>query len=134
MTSPYPYAKTDGVNAAKNSPGRRRVGIAAAVLALVGAVVAVGYSSFRATYHARHLATQPAAAEVTRVFRIEGMHCDGCAASITQRVQKMPGVRSVRVSFEEGKGWFTTEPGRPSVSELVQAVKDAGYKPEPIEK
>lgn len=38
----------------------------------------------------------------TTTFRIDGMHCDGCADRIRTLLGKEPGVREARVSFAEG--------------------------------
>jgi len=37
----------------------------------------------------------------TVIFKIGGMHCDGCADRIQRLLGKEPGVRQARVSFAE---------------------------------
>ncbi|MFA4952785.1 MAG: heavy metal-associated domain-containing protein, partial [Candidatus Pacearchaeota archaeon] len=34
-----------------------------------------------------------------KIYKIEGMHCVGCANSIERAVKKINGVKSVRVNF-----------------------------------
>lgn len=37
------------------------------------------------------------------IFRIAGMHCDGCAATIKMLVEREPGVLMADVRFGEGE-------------------------------
>ena len=38
----------------------------------------------------------------TTTLKIDGMHCDGCAARIQSLLSKEPGVREAAVSFADG--------------------------------
>ena len=75
---------------------------------------------------------QPLVAEPgTRVLalKVEGMHCDGCAAAIAARVGKVDGVRKVRVSFPARTAWVMVEQTRdPGEAAIVKAIEDLGYK------
>jgi copper chaperone len=69
--------------------------------------------------------TMPAA---TRVFAVKGMHCDGCAARIAGDLQKLPGILSARVSFDQAKAWVNVGPNPPADAAIEKAVADAGYQ------
>ena len=52
----------------------------------------------------------------TTTFKIEGMHCDGCAYTIKTRVEKQPGVQMATVSFSEGQARILYDPQAINVS------------------
>ena len=63
---------------------------------------------------------------------VEGMHCQGCADTISKRVQTLPGVKEVRVSFARKTAWVLVEDGSATRSaQIEKAVADAGYKARP---
>ncbi len=43
-------------------------------------------------------------------FKIEGMHCDGCANTIKTPVEKEPGVKVASVSFADGQARILYDP------------------------
>ncbi len=62
-------------------------------------------------------------------FRVEGMHCTGCAQGVTQKLKGLPGVRQVRVSFPAQAAWVTSPEGEEDVTpSVVEAVEALGYK------
>lgn len=62
----------------------------------------------------------------TRIYSVNGMHCDHCVASVREEVSEVPGVARVDVDLEagrlevEGEG-FTDE-------QVRTAVEEAGYE------
>jgi len=57
---------------------------------------------------------------------IKGMTCDGCAAHAKQALEKIPGVTTAEVSYEDAKATITTSsPVEDTV--LIKAIADAGY-------
>jgi copper chaperone len=42
----------------------------------------------------------------TAKFKIEGMHCDGCARIIQSLLEKKVGVRTANVSFKESQARY----------------------------
>lgn len=60
-------------------------------------------------------------------FKIDGMHCDGCARTIEALVSTEPGVRKATVSFKarEARIWF--DPLAVSEDRLTAAICQAGY-------
>lgn len=60
-----------------------------------------------------------ASGEPTHVlqFKVVGLHCDGCAGSVRNEVARLKGVRSCRVSYEEGLA--TVEVDDPSLAQAI---------------
>jgi copper chaperone CopZ len=62
-------------------------------------------------------------------IRIEGMHCHKCEAAIKKTVQRLPGVHEVEVDFASGQASVLFDPTLVTINQLVDGVKQAGYKP-----
>ena len=63
------------------------------------------------------------------LIRIEGMHCHKCEQSIKKALQRMPGVHEVEVDFASGQASVLFDPGAINIGQLIEAVKETGYKP-----
>ena len=63
----------------------------------------------------------------TATFRIDGMHCDGCARTIEALVSTEPGVRKATVSFERREARILFDPQALSEDQLAAAIRKAGY-------
>ncbi|HEL0685798.1 TPA: copper-translocating P-type ATPase [Streptococcus equi subsp. zooepidemicus] len=63
-------------------------------------------------------------------FMLEGMHCTSCALAIEQAVKPLPGVEDVVVNVTTEKLSVTYLAARLTSAEIIQAVRDAGYKAE----
>jgi copper chaperone CopZ len=61
-------------------------------------------------------------------FKVQGMHCDGCANTIKALVERAPGVKSVAVSFEAGEARVLYDPAATSEDTLVALVERPGYR------
>jgi copper chaperone CopZ len=61
-------------------------------------------------------------------FKVEGMHCDGCAKSVTRMLSGVPGVQAVDVSLAEGKAQVSFDPSKAGLPEFKRAVERAGFK------
>jgi copper chaperone CopZ len=59
---------------------------------------------------------------------IQGMHCDGCAATLEALLGREPGVKAASVSFPARKGRILYDPGAASPATLAAAVRQAGYR------
>jgi Cu+-exporting ATPase len=81
----------------------------------------------------QHRATAVKGADVNTdrfvLIRIEGMHCHKCEQSIKKHLQRRPGVHEVEVDFASGQASVLFTPDAVTISELVDAVKESGYKP-----
>lgn len=60
-------------------------------------------------------------------FKVRGMTCNGCAASVTRVLKAVAGVERATVVLEPGSAEVTFDPARASVAALKLAVEDAGY-------
>jgi Cu+-exporting ATPase len=68
----------------------------------------------------------------THVLRIEGMHCAGCSAAITQELQSQPGVRNAIVDHLSGMATVETE-AFVTDQKLVDVVVGSGYQAQRME-
>ena len=63
------------------------------------------------------------------VLELEGLTCEGCAATVGQALSQMPDVARVQVRYPESRAEIDPKPGaRLSADALVKAVKEAGYR------
>lgn len=64
----------------------------------------------------------------TLTLRIEGMHCDGCAATIKALLDLESGVRQAAVSYKDRQARILYEPAEVDEDRLVAAIERAGYR------
>lgn len=63
----------------------------------------------------------------TATFKIDGMHCDGCARTIEALVSTEPGVRKASVSFKTHEARILFDPQALGEDQLAAAIRKAGY-------
>ncbi len=61
-------------------------------------------------------------------FKIEGMHCDGCANTIKALIDEEPRVQTVAVSFKDGLARVLYDPQVTSDDRLAAAIQKPGYR------
>ena len=61
-------------------------------------------------------------------FKVQGMTCGGCVASVTRVLKAVPGVGDVAVTLEPGTAKIAFDPARTNPSALRMAVEGAGYE------
>jgi DNA-binding transcriptional MerR regulator/copper chaperone CopZ len=61
-------------------------------------------------------------------FRIEGMHCEGCAKTIEALLGAEPGVQRAAVSFQAREAQVQFDPQATDDAHLAAAIERAGYK------
>ena len=61
-------------------------------------------------------------------LNIEGMHCTGCSTRLEKVLNNVDGVEDEKVSLEEKKADIKYDETQVSEKELIEAVKDAGFK------
>jgi Cd2+/Zn2+-exporting ATPase len=65
----------------------------------------------------------------TVVMSVDGMSCEGCASTVRESIEKLPGVSDVAISVEQGEaqltldGWSETTP-----EEIAAAIEASGYE------
>lgn len=75
-------------------------------------------------------AVAAAKAAVQANYRVEGMHCNGCAEAIVAEVSEVKGVDSVQCTFESGEARITL--GDPGAREAAErAITKLGYRISP---
>ena len=68
------------------------------------------------------------AASATVTIRVEGMDCEGCAASIQKKLKATEGVEDVRVSFPKKEAWVKYNDQKVSIAQLYEAINSTGFK------
>lgn len=69
-----------------------------------------------------------------RVFRVEGMTCEACVASIEEAVRRVSGVAGVQVSFADKTARVLSPADAPvSDAAVLAAIEAAGYRASPAE-
>ena len=64
----------------------------------------------------------------TVTFKIEGMHCDGCAANIQSLLERKAGVQKAVASFKEGEARILYDSSAVTEEQLVTAIENSGYR------
>src|SRR5436305_12492846 len=63
------------------------------------------------------------------LIHIEGMHCHRCEQAIRKAMSRYPGVHEVEVDFASGLASVLYDMELVTPASLVDAVREAGYKP-----
>ena len=64
----------------------------------------------------------------TAKFKVQGMHCDGCARIIQSLLEKKSGVRTASVSFKDSEARVLYDTKAIAEDHLVAAIEKAGYR------
>lgn len=64
----------------------------------------------------------------TESYRIEGMHCEGCAQSIEAVLAQTPGVKRVAVSFDAREAKVEFDTGIANDAGIVSAIERARFR------
>jgi mercuric transport protein len=68
------------------------------------------------------------AASKTVTIKVEGMHCGGCASSVTKALKATDGVEDVQVSYEKGEAWVKYDDQKVTVAKLQEVITKTGFK------
>ncbi|TAL93957.1 MAG: heavy-metal-associated domain-containing protein [Rhodanobacter sp.] len=63
----------------------------------------------------------------TSVFKISGMHCEGCAQIVRSVVERQDGVQTSTVSYADGTARVLFDPARIEPGRLLAVIEKAGY-------
>lgn len=74
---------------------------------------------------AQPAATRPATARAT--FKVAGMACAGCEATIKHALDETAGVRGSEVSFDRGEAAVEYDPGVTDIAKIQKAIEEIGY-------
>ncbi len=61
-------------------------------------------------------------------FKVEGMHCSGCALTIQALLQRNEGVKRASASFDAGETRVLYDPAVISEDQVAAVVEKAGYR------
>lgn len=64
----------------------------------------------------------------TTTFKIEGMHCDGCALTVKTLVENEAGVKAATVSFKDREARVLYDPQATSDDRLAAVIQKPGYR------
>jgi len=62
------------------------------------------------------------------ILKIEGMHCDGCAATMQALIERNGGVRKAAVSFSDGEARVLYDPQSVTEEQLTAAIEKGGFR------
>ena len=65
----------------------------------------------------------------TAHLEIGGMSCSTCSATVAEAVESLDGVEEASVNFATDEGTVEYDPGRTSLADLYEAIREAGYAP-----
>ena len=65
---------------------------------------------------------------IKQEFSVEGMHCGGCAKSVTGAIEQLPGVRKVDVSLEKSAATIEYDGAAIQPAAIVSAIEAAGFE------
>lgn len=60
-------------------------------------------------------------------FKIQGMHCVGCAMTVDGAVEDLPGVKSASTSYKRQVAVVEYDENQVTAAEILQAIQEAGY-------
>ncbi|MCH8980046.1 MAG: cation transporter [Armatimonadetes bacterium] len=133
--TPKEASCADGACASDGGRLKRRVRIGVlwvvAIFAVgMAAYPYIGVAQLNTANAASQTMQQQSAALPTQqlVFDVEGMDCAGCAVTLQGNLEKVPGVTSAAVDFENATATVWHSGSAPDSDELMKAVRDAGFK------
>lgn len=65
---------------------------------------------------------------VKQRFRIEGMHCVGCALTVDGALEDLPGVKSASTNYARQIADVEYDERRVNASQILAAIQAAGYR------
>ena len=66
--------------------------------------------------------------DIVREFAVGGMHCGGCAQSVTRAVSRISGVKKVDVSLENKAATVEFDAAAVAPAAIVAAIEAAGFE------
>ncbi len=64
---------------------------------------------------------------ITKIFRIEGMHCSGCPMEVESIEDDLPGIKKISASYKKAQLVVEYDETQVSDEEIIAAVKQHGY-------
>ncbi len=60
-------------------------------------------------------------------IKVTGMTCHHCVMNVSEALEGVPGVETVKVSLEEERAHVAYDPSATSLEALAHAIEEAGY-------
>lgn len=71
---------------------------------------------------------KPAPAKLaTASFRVDGMHCEGCAGHVKEALNKVQGVYKIEVKVADHRVVVSFDADKLTAEKVAKAISDAGY-------
>ena len=67
------------------------------------------------------------AAEKTVTLSVPSMYCDSCPITVRKALEKVPGVKNAKATYEPKEAVVTFDDAKTSVEQLTEATKNAGF-------
>lgn len=65
-------------------------------------------------------------------FKVTGMTCNHCVASVEKGVNSLSGIEKIKVNLKKGKATIKYDETNVSSEQIVDKIKEAGYEAEVI--
>lgn len=108
----------------------KRIFIIIAAIAIIGMGGVLTLTTFPAA-NADNEAAQAQAGEQTTVFSIEKMTCAACPITVKKAMERVDGVRSVKVDFDAKTATVVFDPSTATPDQIGAASTNAGYPAKP---
>ncbi|MFW9924055.1 MAG: heavy-metal-associated domain-containing protein [Candidatus Thorarchaeota archaeon] len=63
-------------------------------------------------------------------YKVSGMHCNGCAASIGKAVGRIEGIQKVEADFKKGLAVVEYDNKKVTKEKIIETIENLGYKVE----
>lgn len=64
---------------------------------------------------------------VENTLKVEGMHCDGCEATIAKGVTEIAGVDSISANHEDSTAYVRFDSNKTTLQDISKAIESRGY-------
>jgi copper chaperone CopZ len=64
----------------------------------------------------------------TLTFKIEGMHCDGCASNLQSILERKAGVQKAVASFKDREARILFDSNAVTEEQLAAVIENSGYQ------
>lgn len=108
----------------------KRIFIIITAVAVIGLGGVMTLSTFPAA-NADNEAAQVQAGEQTTVFSIEKMTCVACPITVKKAMERVDGVKSVKVDFDAKTATVVFDPSTATPDQIGEASTNSGYPAKP---
>jgi len=104
-----------------------------AIISLAAVLAGCGGTTEQATPPAGgEAAVAPPPETATVALAVTGMHCEGCAETITRALVNQPGVVQAAVTYQTGNGEVKYDVRQVRPEDLIRVIEKLGYGATPV--